>query len=152
MKFLVNGTRRLEGEVGIPGNKSGTARSIVLGSLAKGVTKVHNPLLNIDSFSIIGMFRAMGTKIDTSQQDLWIIEGTGGDMTPPGEVLDAGNSGTGYYMVNAVASLIVGTSVISGDYQICRRPAQPQIDALNALGATVYSTRTNGAAPLVRVE
>jgi 3-phosphoshikimate 1-carboxyvinyltransferase len=64
-------------------------------------------------------------------------------------VLDAGNSGTGYYLLAAIASLIDGYSVISGDYQICRRPAQPLIEALNDLGAQVFSTRHAGVAPLV---
>ena len=149
MKFLVRNTPHLFGEVAIPGNKSGTARSIVLGSLADGVTIVHNPLLNVDSFSIIGMFRAMGVEIDTSLREQWVIHGCGGELSVPGQVLDAGNSGTGYYMAAAVAALIDGTTVISGDYQICSRPAQPLIDALNAMGARVYSTRNSGSAPLV---
>lgn len=149
MKFLVSNTPHLYGEVAIPGNKSGTARSIVLGSLADGVTIIHNPLLNVDSFSIIGMFRAMGVEIDTSRREQWVIHGCGGSLSVPGQVLDAGNSGTGYYIATAAAALIDGTSVISGDSQICYRPAQPLMDALNAMGASVYSTRNSGTAPLV---
>jgi 3-phosphoshikimate 1-carboxyvinyltransferase len=67
----------------------------------------------------------------------------------PACVLDAGNSGTGYYLIAAVSALVKGYSVVSGDYQIRRRPAQPLIDALNDLGAEVFSTRGNGTAPLV---
>ncbi len=149
MKFLVRNTQTLQGEVSVPGNKSGTARAIVLGSLAEGKTRVYNPLLNLDSFSIISMFEAMGVSIDSSNPHEWIIEGSGGNLSVPSSVLDAENSGTGFYMVVAAASLIKGCSIITGDYQICYRPAGPQIDALNMLGAEVSSTRGNGLAPLV---
>jgi 3-phosphoshikimate 1-carboxyvinyltransferase len=149
MKFLVNKTKSLQGNVMVPGNKSGTARSIILGSMATGITKVNNPLLNLDSFSIINMFRAMGVKIDTSDPKVWIIEGSSGDLKVPAGVLDAENSGTGFYMVVAIASLLNGCSVVTGDYQICYRPVGPEIDALNALGADILSTRNSGLAPLV---
>ncbi len=149
MKYLVKKTDSLHGNVRIPGNKSGTARGIILGSLGNGTTRVHSPLLNLDSFSIIRMMKALGVSIDTSNPNMWVIEGSVGNLEVPAEVLDAENSGTGFYMTVAVASLINGTSVISGDYQICYRPAGPQIEALNSLGAHIYSTRNNGLAPLV---
>lgn len=149
MKFLVNKTGKLQGDVKLPGNKSATARSIILGSLANGTTRVYNPLLNLDSYSIIHMFRAMGVKIDTSNPQMWIIEGSGGNLKVPEGVLDAENSGTGFYMVVAIASLINGISVVTGDYQICYRPSGPLIDALNTLGAEIFSTRNSGLAPLV---
>lgn len=149
MKYLVNKTNSLKGIVQVPGNKSGTARSIILGSLGKGTTRIFNPLLNLDSFSIINMMRALGVTIDTSNSSMWIIEGSAGDLQVPAQVLDAGNSGTGFYMAVAIASLLDGYSVVSGDYQICYRPAGPQIEALNSLGAEIFSTRNSGLAPLV---
>ena len=148
MKFIVNPSS-LEGVTRIPGNKSATARAIVLGSLAKGKSAIGNPLPGIDSFSIVDMMRALGAKIDTSQGDTWFFEGVDNQPQVPGCVLDAGNSGTGYYLIAAIASLVRGCSVVSVDYQICRRPAQPLIDALNDLGAEVFSTRDSGTAPLV---
>jgi 3-phosphoshikimate 1-carboxyvinyltransferase len=148
MKFVVKKST-LQGGAQIPGNKSATARAIVLGGLAEGVSRVSNPLPGLDSFSIVGMMQALGAKIDTSNLQEWIFEGVANKPQVPNCVLDAGNSGTGYYLLTAIASLIDGYSVISGDYQICRRPAQPLIDALNDLGAQVFSTRDAGVAPLV---
>jgi len=148
MKFVVRKST-LEGTTEIPGNKSATARAIVLGGLAEGVSRVTNPLAGKDSYSIVGMMEALGARIDTSNAKEWILEGVANRPHVPSCVLDAGNSGTGYYILTAVASLIDGYSVISGDYQICRRPAQPLVDALNDLGAEVFSTRGNGCAPLV---
>lgn len=149
MKFLVNHTEKLSGTVRIPGNKSGTARGVILGALAEGESTVTNPLLNLDSFSIIDMMEALGAKVDTSDPLKWKIRGTGGKLQVPKTVLDAGNSGTGYYMLTGIAGLLDGCAVVSGDYQICYRPAGPLVDALNALGAKAVSTRNNGLAPLV---
>lgn len=148
MKFIVSKSS-LNGVAQIPGNKSATARAIVLGGLAEGVSRVSNPLPGVDSYSIAGMMQALGAKIDTSNPQEWVFEGVANQPKVPACVLDAGNSGTGYYILTAVASLIDGYSVITGDYQICRRPAQPLIDALNDLGAQVFSTRNAGVAPLV---
>ena len=148
MKFIVKRSA-LQGTTEIPGNKSATARAIVLGGLAEGVSRVRNPLPGADSFSIVGMMQALGAHIDTFSPQEWVLEGVAGRPQMPSCVLDAGNSGTGYYILTAIASLIDGYSVISGDYQICRRPAQPLIEALNDLGAKVFSTRNAGVAPLV---
>jgi 3-phosphoshikimate 1-carboxyvinyltransferase len=148
MKFIVTRSS-LQGTTRIPGNKSASARAIVLGGLAEGVSKVGNCLPGIDSFSIVGMMRALGAEIDTSDPKQWVFQGVANQPQVPAQVLDAGNSGTGYYLLAAIASLAEGYSVITGDYQICRRPAQPLIDALNDLGASVFSTRGSGTAPLV---
>jgi 3-phosphoshikimate 1-carboxyvinyltransferase len=148
MKFIVKRSN-LKGTTQIPGNKSASARAIVLGGLAEGVSKVTNPLPGIDSFSIVSMMQALGAKIDTTNPQQWVFEGVANQPCVPGCVLDAGNSGTGYYILTAIASLVNGYSVITGDYQICRRPAQPLIDGLIDLGAQVFSTRNAGVAPLV---
>lgn len=148
MKFIVKRSA-LQGIAQIPGNKSASARAIVLGGLAEGVSRVSNPLPGVDSFSIVDMMRALGANIDTSNPQEWIFDGVANQPRVPSCVLGAGNSGTGYYLLTAIASLIDGYSVITGDYQICRRPAQPLIEALNDLGAQIFSTRNAGVAPLV---
>lgn len=148
MKFIVNKST-LSGVATIPGNKSGTARGIIFGSLADGVSTLNNPLTNTDSYSIVNMMRALGAEIDTDDDKKWIITGTGGKLNAPACVLDAENSGTGFYFLLALCGLIPGYSVLTGDYQICYRPAQPMLDALNNLGATAFSTRGSGTAPVV---
>lgn len=148
MKFLVNKTDKLSGTISIPGNKSGTARALILGALAEGTTTIRNPLHNADSYSILHMLEAMGAEFDTSDDNLWRVKGTGGKLKQPINVLDAGNSGTGYYCCTWLASSIPAKSVMTGDYQICYRPAGPLVEAANALGAKIVSTRDNGLAPL----
>ena len=74
MKFIVKRSV-LQGTTQIPGNKSASARAIVLGGLSEGVSRVSNPLPGVDSFSIVGMMRALGAKIDTSNPQEWGFEG-----------------------------------------------------------------------------
>lgn len=148
MKFLVNPTDKLSGTISIPGNKSGTARALILGALADGKSTIRNPLHNVDSYSILHMLEEMGAKFDLSDDNCWVVEGTGGNLKQPVNVLNAGNSGTGYYCCTWLASSIPAKSVMTGDYQICYRPAGPLVEAANQLGAEIVSTRDNGLAPL----
>lgn len=148
MEYIVQPSS-LSGTAVIPGNKSGTARGIVFGALAEGTSILHNPLTNLDSYSIVKMMRALGAEIDTRDDKKWVIKGTAGKLQVPSCVLDAENSGTGFYFALAVASLLDGCTVLTGDYQICYRPAQPMIDAINSMGGQAFSTRNSGTAPIV---
>ena len=65
----------------------------------------------------------------------WIIEGTGGRLKTPDDVVNTGNSGTATTLLIAMSSLAEGYSVITGDYQIRRRPQKAMVDVLNDLGA-----------------
>lgn len=150
MLYSIEPTRHLSGDVKIPGSKSGTARGIVLGSLAEGETRLINPMPGIDSYSIVDCCRTLGAKIDCESDDEWIIQGVGvQNLKPPAAVLDVGNSGTGYYIITTLASIIHGESVITGDYQICYRPIAPLLKAIREMGGRAYSTRGNELAPLV---
>ncbi len=147
--YLIEPTETLEGDVKIPGSKSGTARGIVLASLARGESRIYNPMPGLDSYSIIDCCRKLGAEIDCKNDDEWMIRGIDMNLQPPAAVLDVGNSGTGYYILTAIASLIPGHSVITGDYQICYRPIKPLLEAIRKLGGKVISTRDNELAPLV---
>jgi 3-phosphoshikimate 1-carboxyvinyltransferase len=65
MKFVVKRST-FQGTAQIPGNKSATARAIVLVRLAEGVSEVGNPLSGLDNFSIVVMMQALGANVDTS--------------------------------------------------------------------------------------
>jgi 3-phosphoshikimate 1-carboxyvinyltransferase len=99
MKFVVRKST-LQGTAQIPGNKSATARAIVPGGLAVGVSETSNPLSGLDNFSIIGMMQALCAKVDTSDLQEWIFEGVANKPQVPNCVLDAGNSGTSYYFLS----------------------------------------------------
>ncbi len=140
MMYLIKPTKTLQGNVRIPGSKSGTARGIILASLAKGESRIYNPIPGIDSYSIIDCCRTLGAKIDCSNDNEWIIEGIGMDLKAPSAVLDVENSGTGFYILTVVAAIIPGRSIITGDYQICYRPIAPLLEAIREMGGKAISS------------
>lgn len=144
---LVVGKSKLSGSVRIPGSKSHTIRATAIASLAEGTSHVREPLVAFDTLAAFDAYRLLGAQ--SLKQNDWVIRGVGGRPRVPDNVIDVGNSGTTLYVALGSAALVDGCSVFTGDGQIRRRPAQPLIDALNALGASVESTRGNGMAPII---
>lgn len=138
---------KLSGAVDIPGSKSHTIRAAVIASLADGVSVIRKPLVASDTLSGLHACKMLGVGVEDNGD--WTIRGVAGVPRVPDNVIDVGNSGTTLYIALAVACLIDGCTVFTGDEQIRRRPAAPLIDALNALGARVESTRGNGMAPII---
>ena len=150
MYYKISPSSHLHGDAKIPGSKSGTARGLVIGTLAEGTSRILNPLPGIDSYSIVNCCRALGAEIDTSNENEWVVKGVGfRNLKPPAEVLDVGNSGTGYYFLTTLAAMIEGRSVVTGDYQICYRPIAPLLRAIRQMGGKAISSRDNELAPLM---
>ncbi|MGE5559086.1 MAG: 3-phosphoshikimate 1-carboxyvinyltransferase [Bacillota bacterium] len=139
---------KLKGTVRIPSSKSHTIRAVACASLAEGVSCIENPLVSSDTDSAVKAFRALGAGIETREKT-WRVQGTGGKLQVPGNVIDVGNSGTSLYIAVACAALADGYTVFTGDEQIRSRPAQPLLDAIAGLGGMGFSTRGNGRPPLV---
>ncbi len=146
MKFLVSPSN-LKGEATIPGSKSNTTRAVIIATLTEGTSTIRNPVASTDCLTTVEVCKQIGAEVELGE--IWKVTGHGKRPKIPDDVLYMGNSGTTYYIMTATACLINGYSLITGDYQIRRRPAQPLIDALNHLGAQVFSTRNTGTAPLV---
>lgn len=136
------------GKVRIPGSKSHTIRALFFASLADGVSKIHSPLISDDALSALETCKALGAEIDNTG-DCFTVKGFGGTPKTPDNIIDVGNSGTTLRFATMAATLGEGVTVFTGDHQIRRRPLGALISALNNLGATVYSTRDNGCAPVV---
>ena len=137
----------LKGSVDIPGSKSHTIRAIFFASMADGESKLERPLDSLDTRSAVRACRALGAEIEAG--DAWTGRGFGGKPVAPMNVIDVGNSGVTRNLLTSVATLADGHTVITGDEQIRRRPAQPLLDALNQLGAEAFSTSGNGCPPFV---
>src|SRR5690554_1935061 len=140
---------KVTGHIAIPGSKSHTIRALFIASLAEGFSEIHNPLLSGDTMAAIEACRSFGAEI-TINNSVVLIKGVAGKPAIPGIVINVKNSGTTLRFAASVAGLARGGwTVLTGDSQVCRRPMQPLIDALNNLGAEVFSTRNNGTAPVV---
>jgi 3-phosphoshikimate 1-carboxyvinyltransferase len=146
-KFIVTKSNNLKGEVTIPASKSNTVRALFIGTLADGISTIENPLPSRKCLSTVKVCEQLGARIELGER--WRIRGVNGEPSLPDDVLDVGNSGTTLYIATATAALVNGYVIISGDKQVRQRPAQPLIDALNDLGASAFSTKGNGCAPIV---
>jgi 3-phosphoshikimate 1-carboxyvinyltransferase len=137
----------LRGEVPIPTSKSHTIRAVTLSTLAHGKSTIRHPLVSSDCLAAVGAGRLFGAKIDIG--DSWEVEGVGGRPHVPENVVDVKNSGTTLNFFMGTAALVEGTTVLTGDEQIVRRPVEPLIEALRGLGGGAFSTRDNGLPPVV---
>ncbi|MCI9487929.1 MAG: 3-phosphoshikimate 1-carboxyvinyltransferase [Lachnospiraceae bacterium] len=140
----------LHGELAVPGDKSISHRSIMLGALAKGTTRVENFLQGADCLSTIDCFRAMGISIENhADQNQVLIHGRGlHGLTAPGSVLDCGNSGTTTRLISGILAAQPFASELTGDASIRKRPMGRIITPLTAMGADISSINGNGCAPL----
>ena len=138
----------LAGTAGVPPSKSYTHRAILAAGCGDGGI-VENPLWSADTRATAGAVEAFGGAVDRGSDGH--LEATGFDGQPvvPDDVVDCANSGTTMRLVTAIAGLVDGTTVLTGDASLRSRPQGPLLDALESLGATARSTRGNGQAPLV---
>ncbi|MBF0183725.1 MAG: 3-phosphoshikimate 1-carboxyvinyltransferase [Magnetococcales bacterium] len=139
----------LQGEATVPGDKSISHRSIMLGALAEGETVVQHLLEGEDVLRTIAAFRSMGVEIQRDTAGIYRIQGVGLDgLREPDDVLDMGNSGTAMRLLSGVLASQPFFSVLTGDASLRQRPMKRVITPLSQMGARIIS-REQGKAPLV---
>lgn len=148
-KRTVQPATALRGEIIVPGDKSISHRSIMLGSLAEGTTMVYGFLHGEDNHATLNAFRAMGVTIEELADGVLRIEGKGLDgLSEPGDVIDCGNSGT---TIRLMTGLLAGQnffSVLTGDRYLRKRPMKRVVGPLAAMGARIWGRRGGELAPL----
>ncbi len=139
----------LRGTIRVPGDKSISHRSLMLGALAKGTTHIEGLLLGEDPFSTAACLRAMGAEISPLNSDHVEVIGIGlGALGEPIDVLDMGNSGTSMrLMLGILASHADRFFTVTGDASLRTRPMSRVIQPLEQMGAQIFS-RKGGYAPL----
>ena len=141
-------TRGLKGEVTIPGDKSISHRSIMLGSIALGTTEITHFLEGADCLSTIDCFRKMGVEIERKPSSI-LVHGKGlRGLTAPASTLDVGNSGTTTRLISGILSGQNFATTLSGDDSLNSRPMKRIMTPLNTMGAHIRSLNDNGCAPL----
>ncbi|MEZ4600524.1 MAG: 3-phosphoshikimate 1-carboxyvinyltransferase [Syntrophotaleaceae bacterium] len=139
----------LRGEITVPGDKSISHRSIMLGSLAEGTTVVHGFLQGEDNRATLNAFRAMGVAIEELADGRLRIEGRGlRGLREPADVIDCGNSGTTMRLMLGLLSGQSFFSVLSGDQYLRRRPMKRVVRPLTAMGARIWGRQEGELAPL----
>lgn len=143
--------KAVRGEITVPGDKSISHRSIMLGSLARGTTTVKGFLRGEDNLATLNAFRAMGIIVHDDGETLK-IEGNGlHGLAEPADVLDCGNSGTSMRLMTGLLSGQRFFSVLTGDQYLRKRPMKRVLEPLNLMGATVFGRAGGDKAPLAIV-
>ena len=138
----------LKGRVRVPGDKSISHRSLMLGCLAVGETRVEGLLEGEDVLATAAAMRAFGARVEQTGKGAWTIHGVGvGGLLEPEDVLDMGNSGTSTRLIMGLVASHPITAVFTGDASLRRRPMQRVIDPLSQMGAAFVS-RSGGRLPL----
>lgn len=138
----------LKGEITVPGDKSISHRSIMIGSLSKGITQVKNFLMGEDCLSSMDCFKKMGVDISI-ERDLVIINGVGlNGLKKPETELYVGNSGTTARLISGILAPQNFDCILDGDSSIRKRPMKRIIEPLSLMGADIKSQHENDCTPL----
>jgi 3-phosphoshikimate 1-carboxyvinyltransferase len=148
----------LRGTIHVPGDKSISHRSLILGGLAIGETRISGLLEGADVLATKDALIALGVEIEKTKHGDWHVTGVGlNGMVSPAKPLDLGNSGTGVRLLMGVVAGQDITATFTGDASLSSRPMARITDPLSRMGASITSrdgqlpvTITGTATPLAR--
>ncbi|HEX9079654.1 MAG TPA: 3-phosphoshikimate 1-carboxyvinyltransferase [Desulfuromonadaceae bacterium] len=146
--ITINPALSVKGEISVPGDKSISHRSIMMGAIANGVTTVRGFLRGEDNMATMNAFRAMGVTIDDDGETI-AIHGRGlHGLQEAADVIDCGNSGT---TIRLMTGLLAGQSffsVLTGDQYLRKRPMKRVVEPLVRMGARILGRNQGSLAPL----
>ncbi|MEC7237717.1 MAG: 3-phosphoshikimate 1-carboxyvinyltransferase, partial [Pseudomonadota bacterium] len=138
----------LSGSFDVPGDKSISHRSLIMGGMAIGTTRVTGLLEGDDVMATGRAMQALGAGITQDEDGSWIVTGVGtAGLISPEQPLDLGNSGTGVRLLMGVVAGLPITATFCGDESLSRRPMARVTDPLALMGADVTS-RDGGRLPV----
>jgi len=148
IRFRVQSGGALTGRLRVPGDKSISHRSIMLGSLATGDTRISGFLEGEDSLATLAAFRAMGVQIEGPEEGVVRIRGVGlHGLQPPRDKLYLGNSGTSMRLMSGLLAGQAFDTILTGDASLSGRPMRRVVEPLTSMGARIDATPA-GTAPL----
>ena len=140
--FIASPGDFLRGSIKVPGDKSISHRSIMLGSIANGVTNVSGFLEGEDTLATLNAFKDMGVKIEREGSNV-TINGVGmNGLKPSLNPLNLGNSGTSIRLMSGLLSAQSFDSMLCGDESLSKRPMARIIDPLSKMGAIIKSSNS----------
>jgi 3-phosphoshikimate 1-carboxyvinyltransferase len=150
MEFKVSPGGDITGEARVPGDKSISHRSIMLGALAEGTTRVSGFLEGEDALATVAAFRAMGVEIDGPEEGEVTIHGVGlRGLRAPARPLDLGNSGTSIRLLSGLLAGQPFATELTGDASLRGRPMGRVIEPLTLMGAEIHAA--DGGRPPLRI-
>ena len=148
-RYIVRPARSVQGELRVPGDKSISHRSLMLGAIAQGATSVNGFLASEDCLATLAALGALGVKVERPGETRVRVHGVGRDgLSGADSALDMGNAGTA---IRLLMGLLAGQrfdSTLVGDASLMRRPMERVAAPLRSMGARID---TDGGRPPVRV-
>ena len=156
-RISVRGGQPLRGRARVPGDKSISHRTLLLGALADGESRIQGFLRSGDCLATLSCVRALGVEVgETASARPGEVGGVSGDLaiagrglkglTEPRRPLNCARSGTTMRLLAGVLAGQSFESVLTGDPQLLRRPMRRIVEPLRAAGAEIEDT--DGRAPL----
>ncbi|MFP3383582.1 3-phosphoshikimate 1-carboxyvinyltransferase [Tritonibacter sp. SIMBA_163] len=141
----------LKGEAHVPGDKSISHRSLILGAMAVGETRISGLLEGEDVLDTAKAMQAFGAEVTNHGGGEWSVFGVGvGGFAEPENVIDCGNSGTGVRLIMGAMATSPITVTFTGDASLNKRPMARVTDPL-ALFGTQSVGREGGRLPMTIV-
>ena len=141
----------LTGEANVPGDKSISHRSLILGAMTVGKTEIHGLLEGHDVLDTAKAMRAFGATVTDHGNSNWTVHGVGvGGFCEPKDVIDCGNSGTGVRLIMGAMATHDITATFTGDASLNGRPMERVTDPIALFGATAHG-RKGGRLPMTIV-
>ena len=138
----------LRGQIRVPGDKSISHRSIMLGALAVGETRISGLLEGEDVLATAAAMQAMGAQVERINGGEWRVHGVGvGCLLQPQTALDMGNSGTSTRLLMGLVASHPITACFIGDASLSKRPMGRVIEPLARMGAD-FTPAPGGTLPL----
>lgn len=139
---------KVQGSLRVPGDKSVSHRSLIMGALGVGASRVTGILQSADVHSTAGVLRTLGAEIPELSSE-FVIVGRGPDsLGQPRADLDCGNSGTTTRLMAGVVAARPVTATFVGDASLSRRPMRRVSKPLEAMGAG-FELPPHGGLPMV---
>ncbi|QIE46905.1 3-phosphoshikimate 1-carboxyvinyltransferase [Pseudohalocynthiibacter aestuariivivens] len=141
----------LSGTAEVPGDKSISHRSLILGAMAVGETRITGLLEGEDVLDTARAMRAFGAEVTDHGGGTWSVHGVGtGGFAEPDRVIDCGNSGTGVRLIMGAMATSPITVTFTGDASLNGRPMARVTDPLALFGARTVG-RSGGRLPMTIV-
>jgi 3-phosphoshikimate 1-carboxyvinyltransferase len=141
----------LQGRAEVPGDKSISHRSLILGALSVGETKISGLLEGQDVLDTAKAMRAFGAEVTDLGDGNWSVHGVGvGGFAEPENVIDCGNSGTGVRLIMGAMATSPITATFTGDASLNGRPMARVTDPLAGFGCQTVG-RKGGRLPMTLV-
>lgn len=141
LQFQISPGGKLSGDLRVPGDKSISHRSIMLGSLAEGVTEVTGFLEGEDNLATLNAFRMLGVTIDGPANGKVVIHGVGlHGLKAPSEAVYLGNSGTSMRLLTGLFAAQSFDCTLTGDKSLSGRPMRRVTLPLEKMGAKIETT------------